>query len=453
MKLLKGLLVCVAAYGCHAGAYAAEENDVQDGSRFDEELNERDFEALRQFLRSRRDETADEEASNLVIAGDVRFEWRHLNETQSGRSLRGGNAFDPRTVIPISRNDFDCEFNLRFDYVMDRAWAIAHLQYDNSAGVDSEDRTRVEDPQGWFGSGKCGEICLKRAFIGYNIYDDACSRLDIELGRRGNLYYVFDSKVQFLSRMDGILLKYEGKNELFSNWYAKVAGFVVDERVNHFALATEVGFLDIADSGFDLKYSFIDWNKHGRGRAPVKIAFEKQPDGQVCEQVEFVRNPEAFRFYVSQWTLCYHLDPALLCRPAKLYGAFVWNHGQHYATYYRHGIKHKTPANTAWYVGVAIGEVVKEGDWALEVQYQVVGALAVPDEDMSGIGRGNVLDDTYTFNRRGNTNFRGWRVEGLYALTDELSIDTIVEHSIAAKRRIGGSHTYSKVEVEAIYAF
>lgn len=444
MQFLRYFLPLAIALGFTSAGQAADENrEVQDGSRFDMELNERDFEALRQYLNMKREEPLEEKDNNLAISGDVRFEWRHLREKLHAVHLRGNHRKDPISDIPISRNDFDCEFNLKFDYIVDRSWAVVHLQYDNSAGVDSEEYDCDEDHHGWFGSGKCGEICLRKAFMGYNFWNGPCSRFDVELGRRGNLYHVFDSRVQFLSRFDGILLKWSGNWECISEWYWKLAGFVFDERVTHLAYATEVGFLNILDSGFDFKYSFIDWC-HQVGSRCIK------KEDPTCK-FKYIKNykGEAFDFAVSQFTLAYNLDPELLCRPAKLFGAFLMNHRWKYIK--THG--HKYRANLGWYAGVSVGEVRKEGDWAIEAQYQVVQALAVPGQDMSGIGTGNVLDLTITQDKIDNTNFRGWRVEGLYALTDNITIDTILEASRPDNSNIGGRHNYSKVEVEAIYAF
>lgn len=434
----------------------------QDESRFQEELNERDFDALREYLKSKRTLDIAEKACNLTISGDVRTEWRHLNEKCRGKSVRGGNATN-RAGLPISRNDFDIECNLRFDYVAERTWAVAHLQYDNSAGVDGnghpcgnvlKDKSKKKrkhkcddglcekcktddfdcfaDPEGWHGSGQCNELCLKKAYMGYNICVEGDSRFDIELGRRGNLYLVFDSKIQFLSRLDGILLKYDSTWESVADWYVHAAGFLVDERVNQFAWIVELGFLGIYDTGFDFKYSFIDWEKHGKNRC-------------------FVHNPEGFKFRNSQFTLAYNLDPEYLHTPVKFYGAFIWNHdGQ---PFYVH-CKKVHGKNLAWYTGVLIGEVKKEGDWAVEIIYQVVQARSIPDDDMAGIGRGNVLDDSFTsLTRRGNTNFRGWRLEGLYAVTDNVTLDAIIEWTKADDNKIGGSHNFSKFELEAIYAF
>lgn len=444
-----GLVSVVATYA-----------DEQDGSRFQEELNERDFDALREYLKSKRTLDIAEKACNLTISGDVRTEWRHMNEKCRGKKVRGGNSTN-RAGLPISRNDFDIEANLRFDYVAERTWAVAHVQYDNSAGVDGnghpcgkfvkekkknkKDCTKGKcqecktesldcfaDPKGWHGSGACDDLCLKKAYMGYNICVEGDSRFDVELGRRGNLYLVFDSKVQFLSRLDGVLLKYDSSWENVADWYVHAAGLLVDERVNQFAWVAEIGFLDICDTGFDFKYSFIDWQRHGKNRC-------------------FVHNPEGFKFMNSQFTLAYNLDPEYLSVPVTVYGAFIWNHDGHSFTANCHRFKGK---NLAWYAGILIGKVRKEGDWAFEVIYQVVQARAVPDDDMAGIGRGNVLDDSFTsITRRGNTNFRGWRLEGLYALTDNITLDSIIEWSKADDRRIGGSHNFSKFELEAIYAF
>jgi hypothetical protein len=509
MKLFRYLLPLAVAVGfASATTFAAEE---QDTSRFQEELNERDFDALRDFLTTKRTIDVAEKSCNLAISGDVRTEWRHLNERCRRERLRGRHAHD-RFGLPISRNDFDIEFNLRFDYVCDRAWGVAHLQFDNSAGVDDNghpccrvedrrerrkerrkegeeerhchhhkhkkehhrgelkedkearrrhhrerhnccrleevrnrheghrccpDRDCYEDPEGYHGSGRCNDICLKKAYMGYNVCCEGCTRFDVEIGRR-NLYNVFDSQIQFLSRFDGILLRYSSSWECFADWYLNLAGFVVDERVNHFAWVTELAFINIFDAGFDFKYSFIDWRKNGRNRC-------------------WEHNPRGFRFENSQFLLAYNVNPEMLCTPATIYGAFLWNHGARRFRHFDHEGNRRTHhkrKNIGWYVGFTIGEVVQECDWAFDFQYQVVEAQAVPDEDVSGIGRGNVLDESFTScARRGNTNYKGWRLEGLYALTDNLTLDSILEWSRAQDNTIGGRHHYSKFEIEAIYAF
>jgi len=444
MKVFKYLLPVAAIFSF--GLLLGQTGLDQDNTRFDEELNERDWEALHDFINSKRTINVEEKDVNLTISGDVRTEWRHLNEWRKHKRVRGSGVFDRNSGLPVSRNDYDIEFNLRFDYVCQRAWAVAHVQYDNSAGVDDNGKDCCKDPEGYHGSGRCDDICLKKAYMGYNVWCEPCSRFDIELGRR-NLYTVFDSNVQFLSRFDGLLLKYNAKIENITDWYLYAAGFLVDERVNHFGWVSELGFYNIYESGIDFKYSFIWWPKHGINRCRTN-------------------NPRGFRFLNSQWTLYYNFDPdCFYGKEAYLYGAFVVNHLAHgdikvgrklTRDEKEEGIKRKTfhkTANLAWYVGMTIGEVMNEGDWSLDIQYQWVEARAIPDNDVSGIGRGNVFGESFTVKGRGNTNFKGWRVEGLYALTDNLSLDTIIDHTVAIDKHIGGAHRYSKFELEAIYAF
>lgn len=449
-----------------ASLSAQPDPNVQDGSRFDQELNERDFEALKRFLNTKRESSLEEKDTHLNISGDVRFEWRHLNESWKHIRLRGRHAKHPERNLPISRNDFDCEFNLKFDYIMDRSWAVAHLQYDNSAGVDSQDKGCFEDPNGWFGSGKCDELCLRKAYMGYNVWLNKCSRFDVELGRRGNLYHAFDSRVQFLSRFDGVLLKWTGtKYAAAKEIFVKVGGLVVDERVNHFAYITEIGLLDIYGSHFDFKYSFIDWCNQVGSRCI------KETDPNCKFHILKLNKAKAYDFAVSQWTIYYHLNPCFFInKPAKFFAAFLMNHKWKDFKVRKDvfiidpatGLVIETTrtkkyrSNLAWYAGIAIGEVVKEGDWAIELQYQWVEALAVPGQDASGICNGNVLDYTLTQLSRpyiDNTNYKGWRLDTLYALTDNITINTILEESTPINKNIGGPHRYSKVEVEAIYAF
>jgi hypothetical protein len=470
MKSLKYLLTFALALSFLAvnGLHAADE---QDNSRFDEELNERDFDALRDYLRSKRALDIEESTSTLTISGDVRTEWRHMNETCRGMRLRGRDA--KKNGLPISRNDFDLEFNLRFDYICEKAWASSHVRFDCSGGVDdnghscnpcnkilaakedcvTEATDCFGDCEGFHGSGNCVGLCLKKAYFGYELYSCGDARFFFELGRRGNLYNVFDSNIQFLSRFDGLLFKYENSWECVADWYVTAASFLIDERVNHFGWAAEIGFLNIGDSGLDFKYSLVDWEKHGKNR---------------CGK----RSPRGFRFINSQFTTVYNLNPEWMGRSVKLYSAILANHAAKDLKVERYaldangkiivdndGVKQINETNyglqnIGWYAGILIGKVRKEGDWALEIQYQYVEAQAIPDGDVSGIGRGNVLDESFTTCAlRGNTNFKGWRVQGLYAFTDNLSLDTILEWSQAINDRIGGAHTYSKFEMEAIYAF
>lgn len=476
MKLFRYLLPLLVALGFTSSAiYADSANDrFGDEARFNEELNERDWDALLDYINTKRTINVAEKATNLTISGDVRTEWRHIQEKRLHENLRGhgrklpGNCErdcnDEFRVIchdednchcePISRDDYDIEANLFVEYSCDNTWGVIQLQFDNAAGIDGTSRKCPAAREGLHGSGFGDSINLKRAYLGYNLYCCEGTRFDIEIGRRP-LYTIFDSNVQFLNRFDGILVKYDSNCEYFADWYLHMGAFIVDEKVNHSAFVSELGLLDVCDSGFDFKYSFITWKKHwwnngGRNRCDVTDA-------------------RGSRFCVSQFTTYYHLDPEMLCAPAQFYGAVLWNtaarkkspiftgvqgceSGSGSDSSERSGGHHKRE-NFAWYAGFTLGDVICEGDWSVDVQYQYVEARAVPDEDVSGIGRGNVLNESVNVAGRGNTNFKGWRLQGLYAVTDNLSLDARVQWSTQIKKRIGGQHSYSEYRLQAIYAF
>jgi len=435
---------------------------------FHDENRQRDFEAVQAFVNSKRTIGLEQKDCNLTIAGDIRFDWANIVEKVHCQKLRGKNGaaredesthivFDvsqnnlfsnvgPNRCgnrgIPFSTNAFEVEFNLYFDYVCDRAWGVAWLQFAEQAGIERTRRFCFLDCDGLYGSGCCGNVCLKKAYMGYNLIADGCNRLDIEIGRRPP-YTIFDSRIEFQSRFDGLLLKYARRFDCWGDFFWNFGAFVVDERVDHYAYVTELGMLNIGDIGIDFRYSFIDWkslNRHNRNRCGTN-------------------HPRGIDYRVSQWLLEYHLNPEyLFCLPSKIYGAFLWNHSANknrrfgsFGESFSSSCRHQKKKNLGWYVGYIIGEVCREGDWSLDITYEVVQARAIPGRDVSGIGGGNNLlgDDIGV----GFTNFKGWRFEGLYALTDNLTLDANFEYSTQDDKRIAGRHSYSKFELEAIYAF
>jgi hypothetical protein len=195
--------------------------------------------------------------------------------------------------------------------------------------------------------------------------------------------------------------------------------------------------------GVDLKYSFIDWKRRGKNRA-------------------FKHNPRGAQFQNSQFTLAYHVQEEWCYgEPLKLYGAFLVNHAAK-KHHFEEGKSITQKKNLAFYVGFLYGEVCHAGDWSLDVTYEWVQAQAIPDPDNAGIGRGNVLGETFTQQgtgtgsaayARGNANYKGWRFEGLYAVTDNLSLDALFQFSRAESKRYGGYLNYNKFKLQAIYAF
>lgn len=472
---------------------------ISQSTGFERQLKNKDDQAVKTFLESKEDVSIKEKTKYLDIGGDVRFEWNYIREKgivlfldsqeQIKRhydAVRGGSHVG-KEDLPISHNDFDVEANLKIKYTRDDAWAQIHLQFDNSAGIRAfqgcrgilpvfnrkgnrvrkELETRIN--RSGKGSGIAESIALKRAFIGYNLWTEGKSRLDVQVGRH-KLDDLFDSELQFSNRFDGIALKFASNIENFSDVYINGGAFIIDERVNYFGWAAEIGFLNIYDSGLNLKYSYIDWNNKWKNRC-------------------FVRNPLGNLFKISQICFAYNFKPEVFCieLPVEIYGGALINHAAKKTVFTRHKKK-----NLGWYAGVFLGEVKKKGDWSFDVEYLYVQAQAVPDYDVGGIGRGNIfnlnlpdfvdpestessltfqgfdpvrvsLDDDYSssspsnftayFPRQGNANFYGWRFEFLYALTNELSLDFIYQFSFAEDKRIGGPHRYNDFEIEAIYAF
>ena len=224
MKLFKFVLPLVfAAVSFSASAAFA---DCGCTSSIKNDLDENDFDAVVEFLQSKRTINLQEKSGNFALSGDVRAKWANTNEkvrttnyslldangngawVNKQANFRGGDARDgtgrvaqdknngTTTGARIPRGDFDVEFNLNFDYKCDRTWAVAQLTFDNSMGVQESKKTIIGDGfaqqdslfgsncqpsnnRAPFGSGDCDGICLKKAYMGYNVCADGCSRFDI----------------------------------------------------------------------------------------------------------------------------------------------------------------------------------------------------------------------------------------------------------------------------------
>lgn len=460
---------------------------------FDRQLNAKDDQPVREFVESKENIDLKDKAQNLEISGDVRFDWRCLQEKgqvlfsdpdeydfnyetfpKMVRNLRGGGHVD-KLGVPISTQDFSILFNLRIRYTFENTWANAQLLFRSPVGVRASHNcsgvypvfnrqgTRVVDKlprntrHSLKGSGEIFFVNLRRAFIGYNIYADGKRRLDIEFGRQ-ELGDIFTSQLQFTNRFDGVIFKYASELGRLLDCYVNAGGFVIDERVNHFGYGIEIGFIDILDSGLDLRYNLIDWRKKGKNRC-----FILNPLG-----TDFLNSQVEFDYYFST-TVCSHKIPI------DIYGGCLINHAAKKTVY-----THDKKKNFAWNAGIYIGNVDQKGDWALDVHYLHIEAQAVSDQDVGGIGRGNILNtdlfDNVDFShssplhdyydyiddsnplttflpRCGNANFCGWRFEFLYALTDNFLINTSFEFTNEEDKHIGGKHQYRNFELQLLYAF
>lgn len=468
MKLFKYVLPFVLAtvgFTSKASAICSAESAVcpqgHEYSTFSK-INERDYEDVINYVKTKRMIPLKDKSCDLMLSGDIRAGWANFKEKHNGVRRRGdganqgidnpsGTEENPATVFGprIPQDEFDIEFNLWLDYKGSCTWAVTHFIFANEAGIDinrfgccgsfvdgcsANESTYASghtkgDPNGGQGSGFCNNICLYRAYFGYNIFEECNSRLDIEIGRRP-LWDIFESDVQFRSRFDGVLLRYSNQFDCIGDFYVNVGGFLIDENSHHFGWVGETGLLDICDYGFDVKYSFINWRRNNTNRCDVK-------------------DPWGMKFAISQIYAAYHFDPEWLCAKAKIYAAVLMNHQAK-----RRVETHHKKKQYAWYAGFMVGDVRREGDWYVDFNYQYVEAQSIPDFDVSGIGRGNVKGIPFTMDQSwGNVNYYGFRLEGLYALTDNLGINPSYEWSRHQDSAIGGKNNFGKFELQFIYAF
>lgn len=440
---------------------------VDDGCVTD--IGKVDFPALENFLRAFRTESYADKIPDFKLSGDVRVDFLSRREHQGPIYFRGGNAHD-RNGIPIPNDIVALKTNLRLDYVNDKTWMVSQIEFDNNAGIEDPGigcKDCVVCPQLIFGSGFCDYLCLKRCYAGYELWRCEDQKITAEIGRR-SLYYVFDSRIQYKARVDGVYAKYSNtyakyEDDRSSNAYLSTAYFLIDKKCNHFGYAAEVGVYNPFDLGFDFKASFINWKKYGLNECGV-------------------RNPLGWRFSNVQFNLDYNFREKVYGKDFNIYSAFVVNLAATHETFNldvdidlvdqitfeRITATNPHKENLGWYVGFIWGDVKKEGDFSFDCNYQYVQAEAVPECDLRGIGRGNANKETFSRTRRGNSNYKGLHAELLYAITDRLQLDVTWDSSRSVEKNVGliivrdqktgqtriyNNHIFSRFEIELIHAF
>ncbi|MFA5250042.1 MAG: hypothetical protein WC371_01365 [Parachlamydiales bacterium] len=377
-----------------------------------------DMEALRRWIRDKRMVTVKEIGGDLSLSGEVRVEMQAASEKKAGVQQRGwGGA----TSVPLTA--FDCEVNVMLDYRSDRTWGSIKLEYDNDMGQVG---------------GTTNKIALEKAYLGGRIVDGDTFTFDLEMGRRG-LNNVFDSKIEFGSLFDGMLLKFSKASEAVGNFYWNAGALLVNDYFYHFGYVTEMGLLNIRNTGIYTKLSLIDWKK--------KYSAQRKTD--------------SFKFLISQWIVGYQHEVSKYHKLLKVYMAGLWN-----SLAKRRKLTRHTKANCGCYFGVSVGEVRKTGDWAIDANYQIVAAQAIPDFDVSGIKRGNAAGIAFNTTGKygagvnttpetcvGSGNYKGWQVEALYAVTGNFTILNNFQKSSSLRKKIGPKMRFFQYEIEFIYAF
>lgn len=390
-------------------------------SDVDRKDNQDDMDALRRWLRDKRFVTVKELGGDLAISGEVRTELQDTAEKKNGIRQRGDGG---ATTKP--QYAWDVEVNLMIDYRTDRAWAAAKLEFDDDMGSQS---------------GTFNKIRLEKAYLGGRIIAGETFTTDAEIGRRF-LSNVFESKLEFASLFDGLVFRFSKAWPEIGDYYFNTGAFIVDDKLSQYGYVAEMGGLRVGNIGLNLKYSVIDWYK------PFANEWLQR----------------RYDYVVSQFLSSYIMYPNWLGnRLIKFYAAGLCNHlasGVPQTNY--------TKQNFGWYAGFSLGLVKKQGDWAIDCNYQWLQAQAVPSFDVSGISRGNAADvGFYTASSDGNpssgittnktavgaANYKGFEIEALYAFTDNITVQQNYKMSWTLNKNIGPDISYKQYEVEFIYAF
>ncbi len=379
---------------------------------------------LRDFIESRGLINCRQKEGTLSLYGDVRARWIATNEFNDKGSIRGFNRNDGINV-------FKSEVNLFFDYATPRAWLTTKLKWATLDGVDAGAVTRVD---------------IDRAFIGCDVYTCGEEDLYVELGR-SKLDYLFESRVEFSSFFDGIHFYYTKPVPAVGVFTIHGGPFIVDSYSNHYAWVVEAWVSNWLDTGLMFKYSIVDWNREATTYVIGKIS-DHPPIGN---------NPR-YRFLVSQMIFGYErkIDFAG-CKSLYVYGAVLANHDAK-----RSATTNWKKLNGAWYAGFTLGKLCKGGDWSFDINYQSVQAQAIPEFDLSGIGHGNssgaYLSDALILGlapdlAQGFTNYKGWDMSLLYAITDSLSLRAHTAWSTPRNKEVGGNFFFETFDMTVIFAF
>ncbi|MEX0961271.1 MAG: hypothetical protein WDZ28_00225 [Simkaniaceae bacterium] len=383
-----------------------------------------DIEVLRDWLDTQRKVTIKELGGRLSISGEVRCECQGFGESRNGVKQLG---FSGATDFPSRA--YDIEVNLLIDYRADRTWASIKLEFDNNAGL-------VQNAEG---SGTFNNITTERALFGCRAIEGDVYTFDVVFGRR-RLNYTFDSRIEFNSFMDGVVLKYDHALDRWGDLFIHTGPFIVNERFDHYAWVGELGLLNIYNTGFFGKYSFVKWNTR-----------------HFSDSIKADR----FRFMVSQLSGGYKFVPQPWNKNMTFYWAWLINHAAQ-------GVEQTLgrKENQGWYLGFSFGEARKKGDISFDINYQWVQAQAIPGFDVSGIGRFNAqrvgfysqivngqVVPTTNATATGSSNYRGWTMQLLYLWTNNLTMFQSWSQSTTLSNDIGPFIRFKMYEVELIYAF
>jgi hypothetical protein len=437
---------------------------------------EEEFAFIRKYIEEKRNISVKDKGGNLRIGGDVRVEYKRAHQVADGQRVESGGTGANRGPLDLDIPQYrgDVEASLSFEYVHDKSYADLLFKFSNHAGMDSTNYNDLEKTTTNYGNlsykpayaPSNNKIAMARAVIGSELWSKDSHAIVGEVGRQ-RLYDLFDSRVMFINRFDGVAAKYTGDFEGIGKAHATAGMFLIADRANHWGKAFQVGLSQILDTGFGLKYAFIKWNKDGTysDGSNSKLA-DNAAQNLPTSNTSYAGFHRVFRFACSQILAnCYLPTEWFGGRLMNVYAAWVHNHAaKTMRDWYGAGNVKDSRNNNAWYAGFTLGRIQASGDWVLDANYQYVEAQAVPEfEAMGGAGRGN-LRNVWLFMdpSQGYTNFKGVRAQVGYCLTSDVMLNFKAASTRAASNQLSslGSgakrssrNEFNYVEAEIVYSF
>lgn len=344
--------------------------------------------------------------ARFTIGGQVVGKWKNVQETLGGVNQVGQNT-------SVSNNQFTVDTEIQSSYALGRTFGNIRLKFSNTAGTFN---------------GTANSINLSRAYLGYHFITYGPHTLDVQAGRRA-LGKIYNSQIMFKNTCDGAtLFAFYGWKKIVE--YQFIGG-VYTSNPGPFWV-TRGRLFNMANLGFYFDYAYIFWGK-------VK------PSSNITQI--------GTKYGVSQYLIGWERKPEWLGTNIQAFAALLVN-----SRAVAHALSDNKKENLAGYVGLQYGTVKSKGDFSLQGQLQFCQLQAVPNWDVSGIGRGNKAKADFfkasnITQANGNTNYKGWELTLNYALTDQITLTTSFQRSVNLSKAIGLPSSYSNYSLSTAYSY
>lgn len=241
-------------------------------------------------------------------------------------------------------DDFDhtlsCQGIFGFLYDTENTWAHTKVKLSMPLEMTNDNRVKLD---------------LDQMMVGFVPLDLSSHKIFTELGR-DKLDAMFDSKIQFKNHFNGIHVGYKYSTD-FATFRLHGGPNIIDNQDNLYGFIAEATIDDLLIEGSSVKYCAFDWLQSSR---------------YTCQ------------YFISQILYKQKLNPGVLA-----YMGFLCNH-------------RAREKSKGIYFGCTFEDVIDNLD--VDVNYQHVQDLCVPDCDRAGIGTGIQIKATYAVTD--NLNFQ-----------------------------------------------